>query len=67
MTFEEYRTKGLLYYLDTNQRLGQAYFNILCKINPALADHLRCGENDPTYLDSKIRPFLRYVEEHWDD
>lgn len=47
------------------ERVGQAFFNALYEIRPALADHFR-GENlDPFYDDAALPDFLEELHQNW--
>ena len=49
-----------------SQRKGQATFNAVYDVDPALADSLRGSELDCFYNDSKIGQFMQVVCDSWD-
>ena len=54
-------------YMQTGyQRKGQATFNAVYDVDPALADSLRGTELDCFYNDSKIGQFMQVVCDSWD-
>lgn len=55
-----------LYLKDGQQRIGQAYFNALHRIDPKLADQIRSSDDDPFYRNDRIRRFLQRVYAEWD-
>lgn len=42
-------------------RMGQLYFNVLYRMNPMLAEEVRCTEADPFYQDEKLPAFFDYI------
>lgn len=54
-------------YMQTGfQRKGQATFNAVHAVDPALADSLRGTELDCFHNDSKIGQFMQVVCDNWD-
>lgn len=54
-------------YIQTGfQRKGQATFNAVYDVDPALADSLRGTELDCFHNDSKIGQFMQVVCDNWD-
>lgn len=65
MTYWDYVAEvGKARYLFPNWRLGQAYFNVLARLRPDLADDIR-QEVDPFYDDELVSEFARRVLENW--
>lgn len=46
-----------------SRRVGQAFFNVLCEVEPLLAERVRATEFDPFYQDKRIPAFLEFVEQ----
>lgn len=53
--------RGQYTHAHPGQRPGQAAFNALWNISPALADYIRGTQTDPFYNDQRINNFLEYV------
>lgn len=77
MMFNDFLTYVAVNFSDAaNLRPGQQLYNMLSKVNPALAHNAHqhdMSENDPNkhvdpfYRDENITRFWAYVGEHWDD
>jgi len=53
--------------MDMNKRdhlrLGQTYFNVLCDLEPEIANTIRGTEDDPFYDDKKVNAFKKKMIE----
>lgn len=47
---------------DSNLRLGQCFFNILCSKKPKYASLIRATEYDPFYNDDVIPDCITYLQ-----
>jgi hypothetical protein len=66
-TFDRYLLEAVFYKAEhPEQRLGQAYFNILVRIRPLLAESIRWGALDPFHSDDRFPQFLNHVSAFWD-
>jgi hypothetical protein len=50
---------------ETDERLGQAYFNQLVAERPELAERVRGTLRDPFYDNRRLSAFLNYIGENW--
>ena len=67
MTFDDYVVAANKHVrMHPNQRPGQAYFNVLYRIRPAMADSVRDTPLDPFHRNDVLPNFLAYVAERWD-
>lgn len=69
MTFEEFLDKVNHLYLMQNEtddlRLGQVFFNELCKVRPAIANELRGSFVDPFFKERITNVTKQFVQERW--
>lgn len=67
MTFEEYVVEVQREHLSNKAlRLGQAYFNVLNRHRPDLAERVRgVFTMDPFYRDNNIPSFLEFLGDNW--
>jgi len=70
MTFDDFlRTVEKKWEEQTTPRdlrLGQLFFNDLCKVRPMIAEALRGTNLDPFYRDEISFPTTAYVKARWD-
>lgn len=70
MTFQQYLSEvNKALYEYRSWRIGQAYFNVLHRVRPTLANHIRATRLDPFYLNTPLacQSFLDWLERHWND
>lgn len=67
MTFTDFVNSALNYYRRNigGMRKGQAYYNYLHDVNPALANEINGTDADPFYNDGLVPYFLQVVESRW--
>lgn len=66
ITFEQYLNNVQDILREYPQlRLGQAFYNGLYGVKPALAFLLLGTDRDPFYADDRCPEFLEFVEENW--
>lgn len=66
MTFQEFIHAVQLYRMKyTQQRVGQAFFNVLYEVRPDISEQVRATTLDPFYRNDRVAPFLRFVKANW--
>lgn len=70
MTLHEFYIDATKRMNKTNERYGQAIFNLLCEVNPKLAEKVRGTNMDPFYVtdysnDERFQRFITFVEQNW--
>jgi len=67
MTYIEYLVGAGRYHHDhLDQRYGQALFNYLAEVNPALAEKIRGTDNDPFHKTAhQLTDPLNYIYKNW--
>lgn len=65
LTFSEYVAASTLFWQETSQRMGQAYFNTLVVLRPDIAERIRGTENDAFYDDKLLTNMLTVVYREW--
>lgn len=65
MDFWEYCCEVQAYKTETNQRFGQAAFNVLVEVRPDISEKIRGSLKDPFYKDERLSEFFQYVQGEW--
>ena len=60
-TYLDHVSKYLGY--STNERIGQAHFNVLYKLHPELANQIRATDKDPFYKDERLADFMEEISD----
>lgn len=50
-----------------NEREGQAWFNCLSRLHPALAEEIRATPIDPFHRDEALPAARAFVEHNWEE
>jgi len=65
VTYSEFIVTGAEWYRESDERLGQAYYNVLSVIRPDIAKEV-CGANcDPFYDNNLLPDFFAAVYKRW--
>ncbi len=66
VTYSEYVVAAAKYYQENSEeRMGQAYFNVLCVIRPDISEKIRGTNKSAFYNNKKLAEMLDEVYKQW--
>jgi hypothetical protein len=64
MTYTEYFQIVYKRFYKTEERFGQACFNVLAEVKPDLAERVRGTKIDPFYIDERFPEFEQFLTQN---
>ena len=65
VTYSEFIVAAAEFFRETNQRLGQAYFNTLVVLRPDISEAIRGTDLDAFHDNNKLPAMLAYAYKKW--